>query len=110
MQRILNGWLSSAIALCLLFGSAATATAQIDRASLTGVITDSSAAVIPGVSVMVRHVSTNATTTLVTDREGGYAAQGLMPSTVSATRWSCVRATGSSTTCSIASDPKTSSR
>ena len=58
---------------------AAPAAAQVDRASLTGTVKDPSNAVMPGVTITLRHVATNGTTTLVTDAQGGYSAQGLLP-------------------------------
>ena len=71
-------WMTGVLAAVLMAVSAPTF-AQVDRASLTGTIRDSSQAVMPGVTVMVKHLATNGTTTLVTDAEGTYLAQGLQP-------------------------------
>ncbi|MCA1651744.1 MAG: TonB-dependent receptor, partial [Acidobacteria bacterium] len=59
--------------------AAIPAAAQVDRASLSGTIKDSSDAVMPGVTVTLRHVATNGTTNLVSDRDGVYLAQSLLP-------------------------------
>src|SRR5436305_13104371 len=48
--------------------------AQSERGSTTGVVTDSSKAGIPGVSVKVVNTATNVTTNLVTSGSGDYSA------------------------------------
>ncbi|HXG69681.1 MAG TPA: TonB-dependent receptor [Gemmatimonadaceae bacterium] len=53
--------------------------AQVDRASLTGTVRDASQGVMPGVTVTLKHVATNGVTMLVTDGEGAYLAQSLLP-------------------------------
>ena len=73
-----RSWIACAVA-AMLFASAAPLMAQIDRASLTGTIKDASLAVMPGVTVTLKHVATNGVTTLVTDNEGNYLALGLLP-------------------------------
>jgi hypothetical protein len=71
----------NAACFVLLFATLAAvpAAAQVDRASLTGSVKDTTDSVMPGVTVTLRHVATNGTTTLVTDRDGVYLAQGLLP-------------------------------
>ena len=73
-----RSWISGVLAAALIAIST-PAIAQVDRASLTGTIKDTSQAIMPGVTVTVRHLATNATTTLVTDGEGNYLGQGLLP-------------------------------
>lgn len=53
--------------------------AQSERGSITGVVVDTSRAAIPGVSVRVINVGTNATTTLVSSETGSYSAASLPP-------------------------------
>ena len=53
--------------------------AQVERASLVGTVTDSSGAVIPGVSVKVTSEGTNASVNLETDAAGEYRAVNLTP-------------------------------
>jgi outer membrane receptor protein involved in Fe transport len=72
-----RAWLG--VVLAAAFGLTTTVAAQVDRASLVGTIRDTSQAVMPGVTVTLRHIATNGITTLVTDRDGVYAAQGLLP-------------------------------
>lgn len=50
------------------------AAAQSITGSITGVVTDSSGAVIPGVSIVVLNTDTNVRTTVVTDASGNYSA------------------------------------
>lgn len=71
-------WTTSVLAVAFIAIST-SALAQVDRASLTGTVKDPSSAVMPGVTVTLKHVATNATTTLVTDAAGTYLAQGLQP-------------------------------
>src|SRR5918992_3557908 len=70
---------AACLTVLLALSTAIPAAAQVDRASLTGSIKDTTDSVMPGVSVTLRHVATNGTTTLVTDREGVYLAQALVP-------------------------------
>ncbi|MBA2302761.1 MAG: TonB-dependent receptor [Acidobacteria bacterium] len=73
-----RSWMAAALATSFIAVST-PAIAQVDRASLTGTIKDASQAVMPGVTVTLKHVATNAVTTLVTDSEGTYLGQGLLP-------------------------------
>ena len=72
-----RAWLGAVLAAAFVLTT--TVAAQVDRASLVGTVRDASQAVMPGVSVTLRHIATNGLTTLVTDRDGAYAAQGLLP-------------------------------
>jgi hypothetical protein len=68
-----------AVALSVTFPALASAQSQITTAVIEGVVTDSSGAVLPGVTVALRNVDTNFTRTLVTDRDGRFVALQLPP-------------------------------
>ena len=53
--------------------------AQMTRGGIGGTVRDSSGAVVPGVTVTVTNVATNATVTVVSDGEGFYRAPALGP-------------------------------
>jgi hypothetical protein len=55
--------------------------AQSDRGNITGTVRDNSKGVIPGATVKVVNVATNATTELVTSESGSYTATNLPPGT-----------------------------
>jgi hypothetical protein len=48
--------------------------AQVDRGGIVGTVTDSSGAVVPGVTVTVTNIGTNQSTKLTTDVSGSYTA------------------------------------
>jgi hypothetical protein len=58
----------------LLFAAGPIAVAQSTTSTLSGVIRDSSGAVIPGAMISVRNISTGATRETTTDEEGRYMA------------------------------------
>jgi hypothetical protein len=62
--------------VCLL---AATLFAQNPYGRITGRVIDSSAAVVPGAVVRVENMGTNVETTVVSDSQGNYDAQNLIP-------------------------------
>jgi hypothetical protein len=66
-----------ALGLVTLFHSAATA--QVDRAAVTGLVIDATQAVIPGAAITVRNVDTNVPAQSVTDAQGLYVVSGLIP-------------------------------
>src|SRR5258708_12825455 len=68
-----------AIALSLTVPAWVSAQSQITTAVIEGVVTDSSGAVLPGVTVELRNVDTNFTRTLVTDRDGRFVGLQLPP-------------------------------
>src|SRR5262245_20011784 len=68
-------------ALALLLGLAATARAQVDRATLSGSVKDSTGAVISGATVTVTNVATNVATRVDTTSTGTYLAVNLGPGT-----------------------------
>src|SRR5690242_4454493 len=53
--------------------------AQSDLATVTGVVTDSAAAIMPGVSVTIRNTDTNEPRTILTNPEGIYTITSLPP-------------------------------
>jgi hypothetical protein len=60
--------------MALALAAPAAAQSQITTAVIQGAVADSSGAVLPGVDVSVRNVDTNFMRSLVTDREGRFAA------------------------------------
>src|SRR5262245_11276798 len=56
---------------CVVFG-------QVSTAAISGVVRDASGAVVPGVTVTVKHVETGLTRTAVTNETGSYTVQ-LLP-------------------------------
>ncbi len=61
----------------------ATAYSQVERASITGVITDGKGGVIPGATVLVRNEETNTAVSLTSDNAGSYNAINLTPGSYS---------------------------
>src|SRR5688572_2930966 len=53
--------------------------------NIEGVVTDASGGVLPGVTVVVRNIETNATREAVTDENGRYRASALQPGTYEVT-------------------------
>src|SRR5437868_3295349 len=64
----------SRVTACLLFVSALAlhAAAQVNNASMTGLITDTAGAVVPNASVTLKNKATNVETTATTDSSGYY--------------------------------------
>jgi len=62
------------VLLVILCASSSALLAQVDRGGIVGTVTDSSGAVVPGVTVTVTNVSTNRSSKLTTDANGSYAA------------------------------------
>ena len=69
-------FVAAALVAC---GLAVTAHAQVDRATLTGVVKDGSGAVVPGSAVTVTHVDTNVATRTQTTASGAYQVLNLAP-------------------------------
>ena len=68
------------LALCVMFACLLGPTwAQIGTSTMTGRVTDSSGAVVPNVKILVVQVSTNLTSTGVTNNEGLYRILSLQP-------------------------------
>ncbi len=72
MKRILT-------ACALLLGFTAAAQAQVDRATLSGTVRDTSGALIAGASVVVTNTATNLANQTKTNAEGNYTAVNLRP-------------------------------
>jgi hypothetical protein len=68
-----------ALGAALALAIPAATLAQSERGSITGVIVDTTKAVVPGVSVKVINTATNATTTVVSSDSGTYSAANLPP-------------------------------
>lgn len=64
-------------ACLILVVSGSLLQAQVTRASLTGIVHDSTGAVVPGVKVMATHVATGVTYPGETNREGDYTISAL---------------------------------
>ena len=62
------------ICILVIFLSAATLQAQIDRSSISGTVTDPSGAVVPGATVVVTNTGTSESVTLATGSDGSYTA------------------------------------
>jgi outer membrane receptor protein involved in Fe transport len=77
MSRVFRGLCVTAGLLVMTF--AATAHAQIDRATLTGIVRDPSGAVIAKAEVKVTSLATNALVTASTTEEGTYLVVNLAP-------------------------------
>src|SRR5207247_10297337 len=76
-MRNLHLLLSAGVLLCLSL----PAYPQSDRGVLTGTVTDSSGAVIPGASVTATNTATNVSASTVTTEGGFYAIPALHPGT-----------------------------
>jgi len=69
----------STVVLAALLLGAAGAEAQVDRATLTGVVRDASDAVLPKARVTVTSLATGAASTATTSNEGVYLVVRLTP-------------------------------
>ena len=65
--------------VALVFGLAAAAAAQETTGTITGTATDQTGAVLPGVTVTVKHVQTGRSQDVVTNASGNYTAPLLQP-------------------------------
>lgn len=77
MSRTVRAIRALAVALTLAY--ATTAFAQVDRATLTGIVTDPSDAVIPGAAVTVTNLATGIASKAATNNEGTYLVVNLAP-------------------------------
>src|SRR3984957_6563273 len=71
--------------LVAVFFLATGAYAQLDRGSITGVVTDPSGAVISAAQVVITNTATDVTINLTTASDGAYAARSLNPGSYSVT-------------------------
>lgn len=70
--------------VCVLFGMllvTAAAFAQVETGQIAGTVTDESGAVVPGATVTVKNLSSNAERTAQTSATGSYVVVGLRPGT-----------------------------
>ena len=74
-----------AAALLVVFLVPAAALAQITRGSIGGTVRDSSGAIVPGATVTITNVGTNAAVTTQTDGQGFYRVSALEPGTYTVT-------------------------
>ena len=70
----------------LMLGMATAASAQVDRATLTGIVRDPSGAIIAGGQVKVTSLATNAVVTATTTADGTYLVINLAPGEYSSSR------------------------
>ena len=75
-HRQVRGWALRALCISLL---AFTALAQSERGTITGVVHDSSGAIVPGATVTIVNRSTNVTLTATTNEAGEYTMPSLQP-------------------------------
>ena len=76
MKRMLHG-LSAALAVCVLTSVAVFA--QVDRATLSGVVKDTDGGVLPGATVSVTNLATNLEARQQTTEAGAYQIVNLIP-------------------------------
>jgi len=70
-----------AIALLTLLGPVTVTHAQVTSATLTGIVKDSTGAILPGVKVIVTHLETNIVREVYTNDTGNYRVPALNPGT-----------------------------
>src|SRR3954462_9077206 len=73
MKRVLT------VVALLMVALSNVAFAQVDRATITGTVTDSGGAVIPGATVTITNLATNVTITQPTTETGSYLLVNLIP-------------------------------
>ena len=78
----MSGTVHGVRAICVLaaLALAATASAQVDRATLSGVVKDSGGAVVPGATVTLINTATNVVATQASRDNGSYLFLNLIPS------------------------------
>ena len=72
-------WLRAAVALAVFLSLAGPAVAQTETGRITGVVTDATGGILPGVTVKAKAVGTGATRTVITDSLGVYVFANLPP-------------------------------
>lgn len=65
--------------VAVLLATALPVFAQVDNGSITGIVRDSSGAVISGAAVTIRNIATNVAVTVQTNTDGTYQALALIP-------------------------------
>jgi hypothetical protein len=71
--------------ILLVVGLAAPGAAQETTGTIVGVVTDQTGAILPGVTVVVKHIETGRTAEFVTNESGRYQAAALRPGTYEVT-------------------------
>lgn len=85
-MRLASGFLSRLVSLCLLCGAlAGAAPAQEFRATITGRVTDTAGAAVPGATITVRNLESAETASAVANEEGNYTIPFLKPANYSVT-------------------------
>ena len=67
------------VGVVIVLATAVPAAGQIGTGSVTGIVSDSTGAVVPEVEVTVSNVDTNAARVTATTASGDYAVTGLLP-------------------------------
>ena len=67
------------VAALLVALVSSSVSAQVDRATLTGVITDGNGAVLPGATITVTNLATNVVSPQPTSETGAYLIVNLIP-------------------------------
>ena len=78
-QTLQWGWLCPFLLAVLIALIGQTAWAQANRATITGIVTDSTGAVVAGVDVTATNTGTNAATKTVSNSVGIYVLPNLVP-------------------------------
>ncbi len=82
MRRSLAGMFLSSFLLLLM---PLVVLAQTERGSISGVVTDSTGAVVPGATVTITNLATKSSQTLTTNDQGLYEAPFMLPATYKVT-------------------------
>src|SRR6186713_2152583 len=69
----------TALLVSIIIGLPASGAAQSERGTISGVVSDSTKAQLPGVTLQITNMGTNQTTTLVSSESGAYSASNLPP-------------------------------
>ena len=75
MKRMLHG----VVVLIAVFLTSVTAAAQVDRATISGVVKDTGGGIVPGATVVVTNTATNLESRQVTTATGAYQVVNLIP-------------------------------
>ena len=76
-----------ALVACRLVFDFVPVAAQESRGSMAGIVVDSSGGALPGVTVTIRNIGTNATVVQTTNNAGQYTAVLLLPGRITS-HWS----------------------